>query len=203
MQALTRSAATCTTAGVWRLIYAPRRTFEELSRGPHPARVGVLAVLAMGASWASFLGALAVAGHQPSGPLVLPIARESYYGAEALFVVPVHLAMFGVLVAVLTYLGRGLGGVGNPRELAAVAGLSMAAPSIFLWLLPDVAVVATAGFSELGSAMRFYVPLSIAWTVVLLTAGVRAVHRLSLPRAISVALAAALLHWPVGAPFLR
>lgn len=51
--------------------------------------------------------------------------------------------------------------------------------------------------------MRYYVPVSVLWTVVLVTTGTRAIHGISLGRALVVALLGLLAHAVVGGPFLR
>jgi len=157
----------------------------------------------MGACWAAFLATLARGGHVPSGPPVLPIPKAHYYAWETAFVLPVYLAMFGALASILHLLGRRLGGKGTAGQAMTVAGISMAVPSLGLWLLPDLLIHLTLGFDAMASAMRYYVPLSLTWTIVLATSGMRAIQGLSLGRAIVVALVGLLAHWLIGAPFLR
>lgn len=185
------------------LLVHPRRAFADLAERPACAWLGVAAVLGMALGWAAFSALLGAAGHTPSGPPLLPIPPEDYYAAQALFVVPVRLAMLGALAATVHWLGRGLGGGGAARHAVLVAGLSMAVPSVVAWLVPDVAVYLALGFEALAEGMRYYVPVSVLWTVVLVTAGTRAIHGLSLGRALVVALLGLLAHAVVGAPFLR
>jgi hypothetical protein len=186
-----------------RLALAPGEALGELAERRDRARIGVVAVLVTSAAWSGFLATLAAEGHAPSGPVVLPIDHGDYYAWEAAFVWFVHLAMLAVLAGVLHGLGRRLGGLGTFRSAVLVAGLAMALPSLGLWLLPDVVVYLAAGFEAMARAMRYYVPLSVVWTIGLATAGVRSCYGLSTGRAAVVAIVAALAHWMVAGPFLR
>lgn len=185
------------------LLLHPQRSFARLSQSEACGWIGALSVVLMGLGWAAFTAVLAAGDHVPSGPPLLPIAPESYYAWQVLFVAPVRFAMFGALAASAHLLARALGGEGSAKQTMLVAGLSMAVPSVVLWLVPDAIVYAAAGFEALAVGMRYYVPLSVLWTVVLVTAGTRAVHGLSLGRAVVVALVGLLAHALVGAPFLR
>ena len=182
-------------------------------RGPGPAiadavatggrTLGLKAALLMGVLWAAFVGALAIGGHQPSGPLVLPIPRESYYAVEAAFIIPTYVALFYAFSGVIHGLARKFGSEASWTASQGVGGLSLALPSILAWWLPDVVVYAWAGFSALAKAMPYYVPLSIVGTWVLGTAGVRAVHRLGPGRALLTVGIAWGIQAAIAAPLLR
>ena len=164
---------------------------------------GSRAVLANALAWAAFLLYLGGSGHAPSGKLLLPIPAAHYYLWEAGFVVPVHLAMYWVLTQVCHALASRAGGNAPRETTASTAGLAMAVPSALAWLLPDVVVVATAGFEALPGAMRWYVPVSMLATFVLLARGLRSDHRLSWGQASAISAVGLLAHAAVGSPFLR
>ncbi|MBK8009947.1 MAG: YIP1 family protein [Deltaproteobacteria bacterium] len=190
------------TPAPWGLLVRPSATFAGLARSEH-ARWGLQAALITGASWAVFLLALHLGGHQPSGPLLLPIPRASYYAWEAAFAVPIYAGMFYVKSGVLHGLARRLGGSAAWRQTQQVAGGSILVSSVVGWLIPDVVVFVVAGFSALATAMPFYVPVSVLWGITLATLGARAVHGLSRGRALFAGTIAWMAHVMVGAPFLR
>lgn len=181
---------------------APRKTFAELATN-RPRNVGMRVMLALGLLWALFLLVLAFRGHAPSGPLVLPMLREGYYGWEAAFVVPLQLFMWWVMAVVLHALSRWAGGTGTPSLSRAVAGLSVAVPYVLVWLVPDALVYAVGGFDALGPLMRVTAPLCFLWALVLATLGVRAVHGVSAGRAFGIALVSLIVYVAIGAPLLR
>lgn len=151
-------------------------------------------------AWAAFLAWLAAAGHEPSGPLILPIARADYYLWEALFVVPTHGLMFLVFSGIVF---AGTHKTANWGQAQFVAGIAMAAASGLGWLLPDVLVYAAGGFSALGPAMKYYVPLSAVVGVGLAIFGLMRVQGLRLGEAALLGILSWGAHMVVGAPVLR
>lgn len=187
---------------LWNILRRPGPAFiEAIATGQRG--LGLKAALLTGALWAVFLAALVVHGHQPSGPLLLPIPRADYYAWEALFVVPTYVAMFYAFSGVMHRFARGWGGQAPWNATQAVAGLTIAISSLGGWWFPDIVVYATAGFSALGEAMRFYVPVSVISAWILGTVGLRRVHDLTTGRAFISMFAGWVAQTLVGTPFLR
>ncbi|MBX3249536.1 MAG: hypothetical protein KF901_20330 [Myxococcales bacterium] len=185
------------------LVTAPSRAMARVANAERPHRAGGLALIAQGLLSAALLAWLAIDGHAPSGPLVVPIPRADYYAAEALFVLPVRALMALAFALASRSLARALGGHGALGASFGTGALALAVPNVALWVVPDLVVYGAAGFDALAPAMRFYVPLSLAWTVSLAVVAVRATHGLSLPRAVAAAFAGLAAQALVGAPLLR
>lgn len=164
---------------------------------------GLLAVALQGTLSAAFLVWLALAGEAPSGPLVLPIPRPSYYAFEAAVVIPVRLAMAFAFAWSAHRVARSLGGRGTFAQTFDRGALALALPFVALWLLPDVVLYATSGFDALGPALRFTAPATMLATLVLAVRGLRTVHELSYGRAIVATLVGSIAQALVGAPVLR
>lgn len=186
-----------------RFLLSPGEAFAAWAARPHPARLGTLAVAVQGLGWAALLAALAWRGHAPTRPGPVPIALEDYYAWEAAFVLPVRAAMALALALVVHALARRSGSGARFSCTWMLAAISLAVPSVCAWLIPDAIVFATRGFDALAPAMRYYVPVSLTWTLVLVVAGLREVHGLGTGRAIAIAIAGLIAQAAVGAPLLR
>jgi hypothetical protein len=185
------------------LLFQPGRYIRDLSARWPWASAGLIVLALTAAGWTALCLALDTAGHAPSGPLALPVPRESYYAFQAVAVWPTLLAAAGAMAATIQLLGRALGASGRFAEAMTIAGVSLGAPTGGLWLVPDAAVWALAGFEALGGALLFILPIWFAWTLGLATAGIRALRGLSTGRAVAVALAGAFAAGLVVGPILR
>lgn len=145
--------------------------------GP-PSRRAAKAWFALsGLTWSVFCLWLARDGHAPSVAL-LPIAKADYYRFQAGFVVPVLLVLLWVhgrsalLFSGQKYLVR------QDRDRAdrvvRALHISVSAPLLLLWLLPEMVVYGTLGFEALGATVRVAAPLTF---VVALALGARALQK--------------------------
>lgn len=165
---------------------------------PHAA----LAVLAAGALWSVFSLVLASQGHAPSRVLV-PIAREHYYAAQALFVLPLLALQWAVCSLVSFRSARALGGAGSFDETLRLLGFALGLPLLLLFLLPDVVCYALSGFASLGKLVRVTAPLTFVVSTWAAARGLRRVHGLSRLRALAAASVGVLAQAALGAPLLR
>ncbi|MCB9603636.1 MAG: hypothetical protein H6721_06020 [Sandaracinus sp.] len=164
-----------------------------------------------GLAWASLQGLLsagllawlASSAEAPSGPLLLPIAREDYYVWEAALVWPWRVAMALTFAGVATPLAHKLGGRGDFGSTFDEGAFALALPFLLLWWLPDVALYATGGFDALRSGVRVVAPLATTATWVLATLAMRRAHELSTPRATLVAFVGLVAQATLGALVLR
>jgi len=152
---------------------------------------------------ALFLAWLALEGEAPSGPLVAPIPRESYYAWEAVFVLPLRVAMALAFAGSAHAIARKLGGSGTFEDTFHRGARALGLPFLALWLLPDVALYATGGFDRLGAGVRVTAAVSSFGTLVLAVLAVRDAHALSTGRAIAAALVGLVAQAVLGAPLLR
>lgn len=164
---------------------------------------GLVWVALHGVLSALFLAWLALEGEAPSGPLVAPIARESYYAWEAVFVSPLRLAMALAFAGSAHAVARKLGGSGTFEHTFERGARALALPFLTLWLLPDVVLYATGGFERLTAGVRFTAAASSVGTLVLAVLAMRRAHVLSTGRAIVAALVGLVAQAALGAPWLR
>lgn len=169
-----------------------------------PARAwhGAALVACAGAIWAWLCLTLAHDGHAPSRSLI-PLAREGYYRAQAVFVAPLLLVLWAVCVLVSGALARALGGRGSWDATAGALGGALALPLIGLFLVPDWIAYVQSGFSALGPLVRITAPLSFMTSVALASRALRQVHALSAWRPWLAALAGVLVQAALGGLFLR
>ncbi len=156
-----------------------------------------------GALSALFLAWLAFEGEAPSGPLVAPIPRESYYAWEAVFVLPLRVAMALAFAGSAHAIARKLGGRGTFEDTFDRGARALALPFLVLWLLPDVVLYATGGFERLTTGVRVVAAASSLGTLVLAVLAVRRAHALSTGRAVAAALVGLVAQAVLGAPLLR
>jgi hypothetical protein len=178
---------------------SPLLLHQRLTRSPWP---GAVAVASAGAVWAILCGLLAAGGHAPSVTL-LPIPRERYYLAQALFVVPVLLAQWALCAALAHAAARALGGRGALPATANALGLALAVPLLVIFLVPDLVAYLSMGFAALGPLVRVTAPLALIGSLVLATAAVRSTHALGTGRALAAAAAGVLAQAAAGGVFLR
>jgi hypothetical protein len=174
------------------LVVSPVEAMRELARAGSYRRAAVI-VACWAACWAALFLALDARGHAPSGPLLVPIARERYYVAEAILIGPLFLVGLAALTLVARAVGGALGARAtrlDPSATATTAAAALAVPSILAWVLPDAVVYATLDFDAIAPAMRVYAPVSLLWTLALLTLALRASEGLPTWRAFATALAA-------------
>jgi hypothetical protein len=145
---------------------------------------------------------LAAGGHEPAVTLV-PIPRADYYAAQALFVVPVLLALWTLCAAVAYRLARALGGTGSFGGTANAIGIALALPLAVLFLVPDFVAYGLAGFDALGLVVRVTAPLSFAATLWLATIAVGVACSVTGWRAFVAAAAGGIAQALVGGILLR
>lgn len=185
------------------ILLRPRRGFARVRDGEAPGSAGFMAVLLLGAIWAVWLVILALGGHAPSGPIVLPVPREDYYWASAAFVIPLQLLMLLGASLVLHGLARLAGGDADLCQSCSVVALAVSVPFACGLLLPEMAVYAVAGFEALAHWVKWVAPVSFAWSVGWMTLGLRTVHRVPPLRAWCVAFSGVVVYLALGAPLLR
>jgi hypothetical protein len=177
------------------------RVFARLAAA-RDARLGAVAVAAASGLWALFCLLLARAGHAPSRVLV-PLPRESYYLAQALFVLPLMLLSWLLCALVAVWVGRALGGSGRFRAALNTLGLSLALPLMALFLLPDMLAYAAFGFSALGPLVRVTAPLSFVATLALAALAMHVSHALPRGRAFAAGAAGVFAQAALGGLLLR
>lgn len=135
--------------------------------------------------------------------VLLPIAREGYYGRQAVFVLPL-LTLLWLLSATLTsVIARTWSGAYHTKTTANGMGIALGVPLLFLFLLPDLIAYAVFGFSSLRVLVRFTAPLSFIASVLLATRMTRTTHGLSTRKALVAGALGVLGQAIVGGVFLR
>lgn len=172
---------------------------------PLPARPRWLgagpALAALGVSYAVFSFLLQRAGASARA-VWLPIAPESYYGAQALFVAP----LFVGLAAIFTLVTRA---VAAPRQEVSFRDAfeslapAYAWPILLAFVLPDLVAFHVVGFAGLGKAMRLYAPLMPVLVMIATTIRARALFGVSQVRAFAATFAGLVAQGVVGASVLR
>ncbi len=191
-------------ATTWRrlltILVRPAKVGEQVRQAPARAD-GAVAVAQLGAVWAAFCAALFAGGHSPSFSL-LPIAVGRYYLWQALFVIPLTLALWWVMCTVAA---RVAGANTAERKAATFAalGYAYAGPLIIAFLLVDIAIYAMLGFAAMGRLIRFYAPIAPLWAVVAGTLCLRAALSLNTGRALAAVVSGMLVQALIGGVFLR
>ncbi len=178
-----------------------QRVLSAITRSGH-AWGGAGAMLSAGSCWAVLCALLARDGHMPSRTLV-PIARETYYAAQASFVIPLLILLWLLCSLLTTAAARALGGRGRFVATANGLGFALGLPLLVLFLLPDLVVYATHGFAALRFLLRVTAPLSFLTTLWLATVAVRASQQLGRGRAFLAAAAGVLAQAALGGILLR
>jgi hypothetical protein len=165
-------------------------------------KLSILALAAASGAWALLCLVLALGGHAPS-VVLLPIPRDSYYMAQAAFVVPLSFALWGICSVVAQQVARKLGGSGRLEPTARGMAFALAAPILLAIVIPDLIIYGAFGFSALARAVRVTAPLAAIASVLLAMRAVRVQHALSRPRALVSGALGVLAQAAIGGIFLR
>ncbi len=121
--------------------------------------------LILGVLWSVLFMVLAVAGHQPSFTVGLPVSPERYYAVAAAYVVPLVLLLGWLFASVACGVAR----VADERHALMAA---WARPTAALFVVPDLVAFAAAGFDGVAAIVRYTAPLTAvavvgwaAWTL--------------------------------------
>ena len=182
-------------------LLSPGPTFRRLAESPRGR--GASPIWILGAAWSLLSLCLAVQGRQPSGPAGPPFPAESYYFWQTLFLPPLLYGLWRFLTWTTASLARSLGGEGDPDALGNVLGYAYAVPVLVSLVLPDLWILLFWGFERLSRAMMYYAPVTLIWTLVLCTLGVRTVFGLSWVRAVTAALGGLMAQAMLGAVWIR
>jgi Yip1 domain len=183
------------------ILRSPRAALADITeRGE--MRDGLTAMLVLGLVHAGFSLLLHLAGHAPR--IGIPgFGRENHYLWQAIFVVPLYVALFWIGGLVAHGVARLFSGAGSRDASLAVFGVAYAVPMIVLFLVPDIVVFLAFGFAAIAKAMRWYAPVAGISCVWLGVVGLSRAHKLSVGRASLAAIAGFLAQAIVGGPFLR
>jgi hypothetical protein len=165
-------------------------------------KLSIMALAAASGLWAVLCLVLALGGHAPSVVLV-PIPRDRYYLAQALFVVPLSFALWGICAVVAQSVARRLGGSGTLRDTSRAMALALAAPIALTLVIPDLIIYGAFGFDALGRAVRVTAPLTALASTLLAARAVRRHHALGWPRAFAAGALGVIAQAVVGGVFLR
>jgi hypothetical protein len=168
-----------------------------------PLKLAVLAIGATASAWIALFAFLSSQGHEPSAPLILPVARADYYALEAWLFLPLHVVAVTLFAGTVRLGGRVLGGKCTFPQAFVLGALSLGPPTIVFWVLPDFLVVTFFGFEHLPQMMRHYVPLALLCTGAIALWGVKNLLRLSWPRTLALTLLALFAQSLVVTPILR
>lgn len=160
------------------------------------------AIVGAGALWALLCLKLGLDGHAPSVTLV-PIPKRHYYLAQAAFVVPLLLALWGLCTIVAQRVAERLAGAGTLHDTARGMAPALALPIVVCIVLPDLFVYLSLGFGALAKALSVTAPAAAIASVVLATRAVRKAHALATSRAFVAALSGVLTQAFVGGIALR
>lgn len=175
--------------------------FERRARAAS-LRSGVLFVVLAGGAWALLCAALAIAGHSPTIALV-PIPREHYYAAQAVFVVPLLLVAWLLCTVIARGVATLLGGSAGFVPAANAIAPALALPLLVVFLVPDAIAWMLLGFDGLGAVVRVTGPLSFVAMLVCVTMAIGAASSVSTGRAFVAAFAGVLVQGALAGVFLR
>jgi Yip1 domain len=183
------------------VLRSPRTTLAAIAaRGE--MREGRAAMLVLGIAHAGFSLLLYLAGHAPR--MGIPgFPREPHYLWQAIFIIPLYIALFWIGGLVAHAVARRFSGSGNRDASLAVFGVAYALPMIVLFVIPDLIVFLTLGFTAIGKAMRWYAPLAASTCVWLGALGLSRAHNIGKGRAAIAALTGFVIQAIVGGVFLR
>jgi hypothetical protein len=165
-------------------------------------KLPILALLAASIAWAVLCLVLALGGHAPSVVLI-PIPRESYYLAQAAYVVPLSFVLWGICSLVAQWVATKLGGSGSLVQTARGMAFALAAAIGLALVIPDLIIYGAFGFSALARAVRITAPLMALTATLIAARAVRDGHALSWPRALASGASGVLAQGLVGGIFLR
>jgi hypothetical protein len=189
----------------WGTIATPRETLQRLSE------VGLNATtcLAYGLFPLLYSVSLLVAYQHGATPVlwrpwVTIIPFERYYLWEAAFLIPLSYQLWITFAGVAHLLARAQHGEGTYESTAAVFAFTYSVPLIVLMWLPDQLQFLAYGPKIRGELVAIYGSAAGLWVLVLSAMGLRVVHRLSGPRSlVTAAAAAALSYAPAGLLLIR
>jgi len=190
---------------IWLLFLAvfrsPRSALADIAaRGD--MRDGLTSILFLGVVHAGFSLLLHLAGHAPR--MGIPgFGRENHYLWQAIFVIPLYVALFWIGGLVAHGAARRLSGSASRDASLAVFGVAYAIPMITLFLIPDIVVFLAIGFAAIGKAMRWYAPIAAITCIWLGAAGLSRAHNIGTGRAAFAAFAGFVAQAIVGGLFLR
>lgn len=139
-------------------------------------------LLGVAAIWSAFSVALSFAGHQPSGPS--PFPAESHYAFQAaLLPVAFVFAFFGASKVIRTALRAVAIDVDTIRRATTWSAYAVSGSLLFAFLLPDLVVYFTQGFSGLGPLLKVTAPVVFLSTVVTVAATLKRIADVSVARA--------------------
>ncbi len=159
--------------------------------------VGVYAVV-----YASFCLWIHAGGHTPSAPSPW-VSPSKQYLVQAVLLVPASLVIWTVVGATVHAVARALGGQGDRAATLAEVGRAWAAPTLVVFVLPDVVTYAVSGFDAIGRTTRLTGPLTLVLVCVSMHFAVRRTHGLSGPRAALAVVAGVAVLGALHAPWLR
>jgi hypothetical protein len=163
-------------------------------------RRAIASVVALGAAHALLSALLGLQGIAARAVL-LPIAIDRYYLAQAVFVGPLD-ALLAWLFARTALRLAGLGEVARRDTLPQLVTV-YASCLLALFVVPDLVVYLVAGHGALARAMRFYAPLVPLAMVAATTWTLRRRYDVGVARAASASLVGLVLQALVGAVVLR
>lgn len=183
------------------ILRSPRTAIADVAaRGAQ--REGLSAILVLGVLHAGFSLLLYWGGHAPRRGIP-GFAREPHYLWQAIFIIPLYLLLFGLGALVTHGLARKFSGSGSRQASLAVFGVAYAIPMIVFFIVPDIIVFLTLGFSFMGKAMRFYAPIAALTCLWLGAWGIFRAHKLGPGRATFVVFIGFFVQSLVGSVFLR
>lgn len=183
------------------MVVAPGRTLDRIAGAP-VLGAAVLVVVSTALLWSALCVVLWSGGHSPSRPLV-PIAPQSYYLAQALWLVPAVVVGWTIVGGTCHGLARRLGGSGTLRSTFACAGFAYAVPLACLLVVPDLVAYLLFGFGALGKVVRVSGLLLVGAEWALCARAVMAAHGLAPGRAVPIALLGLVAQAVVIGPILR
>lgn len=167
------------------------------------APFSLIAMLVLGGSWSAFFWRLARDGQQPSGPLLLPIARENYYRFEA-FCFPLWVLAAWLVAATISHTcAKQFGGEGSWSNTVNRTGYAISMPMGLAWLLPDCFFYLRGGFASMAQAMRIYAPIASLSMVALFAVAMAKAHNLKPRAAVGIGLLGAISYSATVSVLLR
>ncbi|MEQ9502199.1 MAG: YIP1 family protein [Deltaproteobacteria bacterium] len=167
-----------------------------------PLRRTALLVAGYAAVYAGFCLWIHAGGHTPSAPSPL-VSPSKQYLVQAVLLVPASLLIWGLVGATVHAVARALGGHGDRAATLAEVGRAWAAPTLVVFVLPDVVTYAVGGFEAIAKTTRLTAPLTLVLVCVLMHFAVRRTHGLSGLRAALAVVAGIVVLGALHGPWLR
>lgn len=166
--------------------------------------MGALLVFTTGLGWALLSWRLAEGGEQP-GSLrgAVGVAPEVWYRAQAAWVGPLVLVLWGLMSLVAEALARKVSGERALAVTAGAVGLGWAGPLQSLLVFPELVIYEVWGMEALGAALPVVALLTAGGTFLGTSLSLTMVRGLPASRARLVAALVLVLGALLGSPFLR